>query len=167
MLSNAMNKELNNQINAEMFSSYLYLSMSGWFESQGLNGFAHWMRLQAKEETFHAEKLFDFVHERGGRVLLEAIDKPEAEWQSPLTIFKEALKHEELITGMINTLVDISIEERDHATNNFLQWFVAEQVEEEANAGSVVDKLTLIGDDSSGLFALDLEMAKRSACADE
>ena len=162
MLSEKMNNEINRQINAEMFSSYLYLSMSGWFESKGLSGFANWMRCQAKEETFHGEKLYDFVYERGGNVMLEAIDKPESQWESALHIFEEALKHEQLISGMINDLVDIAITEKDHASNNFLQWYVAEQVEEEANAGAVVDRLKLIGADSTGLFALDLEMAKRT-----
>ena len=161
MLSEKMNNELNKQINAELFSSYLYLSMSGWFESQGLGGFANWMRVQAKEENFHAEKIYDYVYERGGRVILEAIEKPEWQWDSPLHIFEEALKHEEMITGMINDLVDVAIATKDHASNNFLQWFVAEQVEEEANAGSVVDRLKLIQENSSGLFALDMEMGKR------
>ncbi len=162
MLSEKMNNEINKQINAEMFSSYLYLSMSGWFESQGLSGFANWMRVQAKEETFHAEKLYDFVYERNGSVQLETIDKPESQWDSALHIFEEALKHEEMISGMINDLVDVAITEKDHASNNFLQWYVAEQVEEEASAGAVVDKLKLIGTDSTGLFALDLEMGKRT-----
>ncbi len=167
MLSKKMVKELNKQINAEFFSSYLYLSMSGWFESNGLSGFAHWMRLQAKEEDFHAEKIFDYVHERGGRVILAAIDKPESKWQNPLEIFKAALNHEEMISGLINDLVNVAIAEKDHATNNFLQWFVAEQVEEEATAGGIVDKLNLIGKDSAGLFALDIEMGKRIESAEE
>lgn len=161
MLSEKMNNELNKQINAEMFSSYLYLSMSGWFESKGLSGFANWLRVQAKEETFHGEKIYDYVYERDGRVILEAIDKPESQWESPLQIFEEALNHEEKVSAMINDLVDIAITEKDHATNNFLQWFVAEQVEEEASAGAVIDKLKLIGNESAGLFALDLEMGKR------
>lgn len=167
MLSEKMNGELNKQINAEMFSSYLYLSMSGWFESKGLSGFANWMRVQAKEETFHGEKIYDYVYERGGKVLLGAIDQPESNWDNPLAIFEEALKHEEMISGMINDLVNVALEEKDHATNNFLQWFVAEQVEEEASACAVVDRLKLIGDDSAGLFALDLEMGKRVFVAEE
>jgi len=161
MLSKKMNKVLNNQINAEIFSSYLYLSMSGWFESKGLSGFANWMRMQAKEETFHAEKFFDYINERSGRVILGSIDKPESDWKSPLVVFEEALGHEELISGMINELVDCALKEKDHATNNFLQWFVAEQVEEEASVGAVIDRLKLIDNDSAGLFALDLELAKR------
>ncbi len=166
MLNEKINDELNKQINAEMFSSYLYLSMSGWFESKGLSGFANWMRMQAKEETFHAEKLYDYVYERGGRVTLGAIDKPESEWSSALEIFEGALKHEEMVSAMINDLVNISIEEKDHATNNFLQWFVAEQVEEEASAQAVVDKLKLIGD-GSGMFVLDKEMGSRTFIEEE
>jgi ferritin len=167
MLSDNMNSQLNNQINSEMFSSYLYLAMSGWFMSLGLSGFAHWMRVQAKEETFHAEKIFDYIYERGGKVILDSIDRPESQWNSPVAVFKEALKHEVMISGMINNLVDLAISEKDHASNNFLQWFVSEQVEEEASAGEVVDRLTLIGDDSAGLFALDLEMGKRVFVAEE
>ena len=166
MLSDKMNSALNEQINGEMFSSYLYLSMSGWFESKGLSGFASWMRVQVQEETFHSEKFFDFINERGGRVVLDAIEKPKAEWKSPLDVFEESLGHEEMISGLINNLVDLALTEKDHASNNFLQWFVAEQVEEEATAGAVVDRLRLIQDDSAGLFALDLEMGKRTFTAD-
>lgn len=161
MLSKKMNDQLNDQINAEMYSAYLYLSMSGWFESKGLSGFASWMRAQAKEENFHAEKFYDFVYERGGHVVLEAIEKPDSQWDSPLDIFKATLAHEEKVTGLINDLVDTAIGEKDHATNNFLQWFIAEQVEEEATAGAVIDRLKLIDGDSAGLFALDMEMSKR------
>ncbi len=167
MLSEKMNSELNKQINAETFSSYLYLSMTAWFESRGLSGFANWMRLQAEEEMAHVHKIFDFVHERNGKVELETIEKPESDWESPLAAFEDVLKHEELVTSLINNLVDCALNERDHATNNFLQWFVAEQVEEEANVGAVLDKLRLIQDDSAGLFALDLEMAKRRVLPDE
>ena len=163
MLSEKMNKVLNDQINAEMFSSYFYLSMTAWFESQGLSGFASWMRLQTEEEMEHSEKIFHYILERGGKIELAAIDKPKSEWGSPLEVFEDVLEHEEKVTGLINDLVDCALEERDHASNNFLQWFVAEQVEEEASVGAVLDKLKLIKDDSAGLFALDLEMAKRTS----
>jgi ferritin len=163
MLSEKMNKVLNDQINAEMFSSYFYLAMTAWFESQGLSGFASWMRLQTEEEMVHSEKIFNYIIERGGKVELEAIDKPQANWDSPQAVFKDVLEHEEKVTSLINNLVDCALEERDHASNNFLQWFVAEQVEEEASVGAVLDKLKLIKDDSAGLFALDLEMAKRTS----
>lgn len=162
MLSDKINSALNKHLNAEMYSSYLYLSMSAWFESKGLSGFANWMRIQAQEETSHGEKFFDYINERGGLVILEAIDKPKSAWLSPLTVFEEVLTHEEFVSSLINDLVDLAIEEKDHASNNFLQWFVAEQVEEEASAGAVLDRMKLIQEDSAGLFAFDLEMSKRT-----
>ncbi len=162
MLSEKMTTVLNEQINAEMFSSYLYMSMTAWFESQSLSGFANWMRLQTQEEMDHSEKIFNYIHERGERVMLEAIDKPKSDWDTPLNVFEDVLQHEQKVTGLINYLMDCAIEERDHASNNFLQWFIAEQVEEEANVGAVLDRLRLIKNDSAGLFALDLEMGKRS-----
>ena len=127
-------KSLNEQINAEMFSSYLYLSMEAYFQSISLKGFAAWMRVQAQEEMMHGMKFYDFVNERGGKVTLEAIAKPETTWATPLAAFEAVLKHEEHVTSLINNLVDLAISEKDHASNNFLQWFVAEQVEEEASA---------------------------------
>lgn len=161
MLKEKMLKALNGQINAEMFSSYLYLSMESYFQSVSLTGFAAWMRGQVQEELFHAMKMYDFVCERGGRVSLETIKKPDSSWKSPLAAFKHILKHEQLVTSLINDLVDLAMKERDHATLNFLQWFVAEQVEEEAGVGEIVDKLKLIKDDTSGLFLLDAELKKR------
>lgn len=163
MINDKMNTALNEQINAEMFSSYFYLSMTAWFESKGLAGFASWMRLQAEEEMEHSHKIFDYILERGGNIELGAIDKPQSDWESPLAVFEDVLSHEEKVTGLVNSLVDTALEVRDHATNNFLQWFVAEQVEEEASVGAVLDKLRLIKNDSAGLFAMDLEMAKRTS----
>ncbi len=161
MLPEKMEKALNEQINAEMYSSYLYLSMESYFQSIGLAGFASWMRMQAQEEMFHAMKIYDFVYERGGRVILAAIDQPPAEWKSALDVFENVLSHEQKVTGLINDLVNLALDERDHATNIFLQWFVTEQVEEEAGVGSVLDKLKLVGDDTSGLFVLEQELGKR------
>jgi len=161
MLNDKMLKALNGQINAEMYSSYLYLSMEAYFQSLSLNGFAAWMRAQVQEELFHAMKFYDFVCDRGGRVVLDTIKKPDSSWKSPLLAFKQILKHEQHVTSLINSLVDGAIAEKDHATLNFLQWFVGEQVEEEANVGAIVDKLKLIKDDTSGLFLLDAELAKR------
>ena len=161
MISDKLCAALNKQINAEMYSSYLYLSMSAWFETKSLAGFANWMRVQAEEETFHAMKMFDYVHERGGKVLLEAIEQPESEWESPLSAIKAVLKHEEYVTSLINDLVDVAMEVRDHAGTYFLQWYVEEQVEEEANVGTLLDRMKMIADDSAGMFALDMEMAKR------
>jgi ferritin len=161
MLKKKMLKALNDQINAEMFSSYLYLSMEAYFQSISLKGFAAWMRVQAQEEMLHAMKFYDYVNERGGKVTLDAIAKPETNWASPLAVFEAVLKHEEHVTSLINDLVDLAIGEKDHASNNFLQWFVSEQVEEEASAGEVVEKLKLIKDNTSGLFMMDAELGKR------
>ena len=161
MLSKKMEKALNAQINAELYSSYLYLSMATHFSAAGLAGCANWMQQQAQEELFHAMKMFAFVNGRGGRVLLESIDKPPQKWNSSLKVFEDVLAHEQKVTGLINNLVDLAIAEKDHATNNFLQWYVAEQVEEEDNAGNLVNRLKLIGKDTNGLFTLDTELAQR------
>jgi len=161
MINDKLCTALNKQINAELFSSYLYLSMSAWFEDKSLSGFANWMRVQAEEENFHAMKMFDYVHERGGRVVLETIQQPESEWESPLAVIEAVLKHEELVTGLINDLVDVAMEVHDHAGTFFLQWYVEEQVEEESNVGTLLDRMKMIADDSAGMFALDMEMAKR------
>jgi ferritin len=161
MMNEKVQKALNNQVNAELYASYLYLSMCAWFEAKSLTGFASWMRVQVQEEMFHAIKIFNYIHDRNGEVVLEALAKPESGWGSPLAVIESALKHEEKVTAMINELVNCALEEHDHAANQFLQWYVAEQVEEEANFGAVLDRLKLVGNDSSGLFALDLEMAKR------
>ncbi len=161
MLSERMAQALNDQINAELFSSYLYFSMAAYFESISLEGCAHWMRMQAQEELEHSVKISGYIHERGNRCIMEAIDKPKTDWESPLNVFEDVVDHEQKVTGLVNNLVDIALDERDHATRNFLEWFVAEQVEEEANVGAVCDKMKMVKDDSGGLFALDLELGKR------
>ncbi len=161
MLSKKMDKALNGQINAEIYSSYMYLSMSAWFEQAGLAGLANWMRQQAQEEMFHGMKIFDFVNERGARVILEAIIQPPSDWKSALDVFQATLAHEQKVTGLINDLTNLALDERDHATNIFLQWFISEQVEEEAGVGAILDKLKLIGKESGGLFALDQELGQR------
>jgi len=161
MLNEKMEKALNEQLKWEAFSAYLYWSMSAYFDSLDLKGFASWMRVQALEEMTHAEKFFNFICERGGRVRLAAIDAPETEWDSPLAAFEAALGHEGLVTGRINKLVDLALAESDHAANIFLQWFVTEQVEEEATAGEIVKKLTLIGDATGPLFMLDSTLGQR------
>ena len=162
MLSKKMEKAINQQINAEIYSSYLYLSMATYFESISLGGFSNWMRQQAQEELFHGMKMFDFICERGGRVTLKAIAQPASKWSSPLDAMENVLSHEQKVTGLINDLVNLAQDERDHATNIFLQWFVSEQVEEEDTAGSLVDKLKLIGKDANGLFMLDTELGQRT-----
>lgn len=161
MLSKKMQKALNGQINAELYSSYIYLSMSSYFQSINLPGFANWMRIQAQEELVHAIKFYDYVNERGGRVILHPVEGPPSKWASPPTVFEHVYQHEKKVTGLINDLVNLAMEERDHATNIFLQWFVTEQVEEEASANEVVQKLKLMGDASNGLFMLDRELAQR------
>lgn len=161
MIKEKIKDAINKQINAEMYSAYLYLSMSTYFESINLKGFASWMKAQAQEEMLHAMKLYDYVNERGGRVLLTAIDTPPTQWDSSLAVFEYTYKHEQKVTGLINDLVDLAISEKDHATNNFLQWFVAEQVEEESSADEVVQKLKIAGDQGGGLFMLDRELGQR------
>ena len=161
MISDKIQEAFNEQINAELYSSYLYLAMSAYFESTGLPGFANWMRCQAQEEVVHAMKFYSFICERGGTVKLGAIDGPPIKWESPLGVFEEAYAHEQKVTGLINGLVDLAIEEKDHASNNFLQWFVAEQVEEEASADEVVQKIKLAGERGGGLFMVDRELGQR------
>jgi ferritin len=161
MLDKKMETALSKQVNAELYSSYLYLSMSAYFRSINLPGFANWMRVQAQEELVHAMKFYDFINERGGRVNLQQIDGPPTEWSSPLDVFENTHKHEQKVTGLINDLVNLAAEARDHATNIFLQWFVTEQVEEEASADEAVQKLKLVGKHRGGLFMLDGEMGQR------
>ena len=161
MLNNDMEKALNTQVNAEMYSAYLYLSMSAYFQSKSLGGFASWMRVQAQEEMVHAMKLYDFINERGGRVILELIEAPPTEWDSPLATSEAVYEHEQKVTGLINELVELALEKHDHATNIFLQWFVSEQVEEEDSANDVVEKIKLMGDARGGLFMLDRELGQR------
>ncbi|MFO7722220.1 MAG: ferritin [Bacteroidales bacterium] len=161
MLSKKMEEALNAQINAEFESAYLYLSMATWFEEKNLEGMANWMMIQFKEEQTHALKFYSYVNERGGRVILKPIKGPETKWKNILHVFEETLKHEQLVTSLINNLVDIAIEEKDHATNAMLQWFVNEQVEEEANADRIINQLKMIGDHPQGIFMLDKEFAAR------
>ncbi len=155
-------KELNSQLNNEFFSSYLYLAMAAYCDSISLPGFANWMRSQAQEELFHAMKFYDYILERGFKVDLLKIDQPEKEWGSPLNMFEEVLKHEQFITESINNLVNVAEEEKDHATRIFLEWFVSEQVEEEASADAVLQKLRLTGGQGSALFMIDKELSTRT-----
>jgi ferritin len=165
MLNPRIQDAFNGQLNAELYSSYLYLSMAAYFDSQNLAGMANWMRLQAQEELAHALKFFDFINERDGRVKLTQVDGPKTEWQSPLDAFQDAYKHEQKVTGLIHGLVDLAISEKDHAANTFLKWFVTEQVEEEATVKSIVDKLKLVGDSSVALFMIDGELGQRAPSA--
>lgn len=162
MLSEKMEKALNAQINAEFYSAFLYLSMASDFESKNLKGFANWMRMQDQEERVHAMKFFDYVLEKGGKVTLAAIDAPPTSWDSPLAAFEDAYAHEQKVTALINELVDLALAEHDHATNIVLQWFVSEQVEEEASVDGVVQQLKLMAGAPGGLFMLDRELAQRT-----
>ena len=161
MLDKEMEKAINKQMNAELYSSYLYLSMGAYFESIDLSGFASWMRVQAQEELSHAMKFYDYLVTRGARVTLTEIEAPPTQWDNAVAVFKHVYEHEQMVTGLINKLVDLAISLSDHATNNFLQWYVAEQVEEEESSSSVLQKVKLAGDDSSGLLMLDQELGTR------
>jgi ferritin len=156
-----MEDAINKQINAELYSSYLYLSMAAWFESVNLPGFAKWMEVQAKEEHSHAMKFYKHVNERLGRVKLAAIDAPPTQWNSPLAAFQAVAAHEAKVTSLINALVDRAAKEKDYASNAMLQWFVTEQVEEEANADEIVAKLKMAGDSKGSLLVLDHHLGKR------
>ena len=162
MLTEKMQTALNGQLNAELYSSYLYLSMNAYFKSVNLDGFANWMYYQAQEELEHSMKFYDFVIQRGGKVQLAQIEAPPTEWDSPMAVFEATLAHEQKVTGLINDLVEIALEKHDHATNIFLQWFVSEQVEEEESVSGVLEQLKLMGDAQGGLFMIDRELAKRS-----
>ena len=156
-----MEYALNEQVNAELYSAYLYLSMESYFKAQNLNGFANWMRVQTQEEVTHAMKIYDFINERGGRVILKAIERPQTEWDSALAVFNAVYEHEQKVTSLINDLVDLAIKEKDHATNSFLQWFVNEQVEEEASADGIVQQLKMMENAPGGMFMLDRELGQR------
>ena len=161
MLTEKMEAALNGQVNAELYSSYLYLAMATYFAEKDLPGFANWMRIQVAEEQFHAMKMYDYVLERGGKVSLGAIEAPPGGWKSPLEVFEETLKHEQKVTGLINDLVYLARDERDNASEIFLQWFVAEQVEEEDNASTIVGQLKLIEGSPQALFLFDRELGQR------
>jgi ferritin len=161
MIKNSIEKAINDQINAELYSAYLYLSMSAYFEGRNMPGFAHWMSVQAKEEVAHAMKFYNYTFERGGNVKLASIEAPPAKWKSPLEAFESAYKHELKVTGLIHKLVDLARSEKDVATENFLMWYVDEQVEEEAHSDAIVQKLKLIKDSANGLFMLDKELSGR------
>lgn len=156
-------QEINMQINEEMFSAYLYLAMAADFEAKNLPGFAAWMMAQYQEEMEHAMKFYHYLNERGAKVEFREIAKPQASWNSPLEAFEASLKHEKHITGRIHTMMKAAIEEEDYATQIMLQWFVSEQVEEEASVDAVVEKLKLINNSPQGIYMLDKELGARGA----
>ena len=163
MFSKKLEKAFNEQINAEIHSYYLYLSMSAWFSSKGYDGMAGWMKEQSQEEMTHAMKFYDYINERGGTVKLTTIEGPKTTFKSPLEIYKAALAHEEYITGRINKLYKMAVAEEDFAAQSFLNWFVDEQVEEEATAQAVVDQMMMVKDHPGGLFMMDRELGKRAS----
>ncbi len=162
MLSKILEEELNKQINEELFSAYLYFAMSAHFESENWKGFAKWLKIQALEELTHADKFYNYLIERGNKVELLSIDKPQKEWGNALNAFEDGLKHEQHITQRINHIMDVAIKEKDYATQSLLKWFIDEQVEEEANFSEIVAKLRMIEDAPRALFYLDHELGKRS-----
>jgi len=162
MHNDKMSVALNKQINAELYSSYLYLSMAAYFDSNNLKGFSHWMKKQADEERAHAMKFYDFMVDRGWLIHLTAIDSPETHWESPYAVFEAAFEHEQKVTHLIHGLVALAVEIKDYASSSFLQWFVDEQVEEEANASEILQKLALAGENNAALLILDAELAKRA-----
>jgi ferritin len=161
-IGKAMQDALNDQINKEFFSSYLYLSMAAYFEDKNLMGFAHWMRLQADEEREHAMKFYNFILDRGGRVLLKAIDAPQTEWKSNLEVAEQVAEHEAKVTASINALYELALQEKDYPAQAMLQWFITEQVEEEKNAAELVAKLRLIEERGTAVLMLDHRLSKRS-----
>jgi ferritin len=161
MLSSKMEKALNEQVNAEMYSAYLYLSMASYFEDKNLPGFANWMHIQFKEEWAHAMKFFNYIIERGGRVKLDAIKKPKTEWKNSVDVMTETLEHEKHVTALIHNLMGLSHQEKDYASASMLQWFIDEQVEEESTASALLEKLKMIDGKGAGMFMLDNELSTR------
>ena len=161
MISKTIQTAIIKQINEEIYSSYLYLSMAAYFDSMNLPGFAHWMKVQSDEERSHAMKFYGYVYDRGGSVTFESIEKPPAKFKSPLDVFNQVLSHEEKITGLINKLYELSMKEKDYPTQNLLQWFISEQVEEEKNDTEIINYLKTLGDSPVSLMMLDRRLAER------
>jgi ferritin len=162
-LSKKLEDAINEQINKELYSGYLYLSMSAYCEAENLPGFAKWMRAQAQEEVDHAMRFFDYVNARGGRIVLKAIEMPAPVWKSPLEMFEQVLDHERKVTGLINRFYELALAEKDYAAQMELQWFITEQVEEEQNAGQVVEQLKRVEEHPMGLLMLDRQLGERGA----
>ena len=162
MLSEKMAQALNKQLNNELYSAYLYMSMSAYSTYIGLKGFANWFTVQYQEEMVHALKIYDYINDQGSQVNLLEIGRPPAKFESPLDMFEKTLQHEKFITQCINGLIDLAIAERDHATNAFLQWFITEQIEEEANDNEIISRLKLAGDNSNALLFIDKDLGARA-----
>ncbi len=161
MLSKTIEKAMNDQMNFEIYSANIYMSMAAYFDSMNLVGFSNWMKVQYQEEIFHAMKFYGHINERGGRVRMGSMPEPPTDWESPLAAFENALEHERIVTGRINDIVSLSMAEKDHASTNFMQWYVAEQVEEESNVDGVIQKLKLMAGAPGALFMIDGELGQR------
>lgn len=161
MLSKKMQDALNEQINHELYSAYLYLSMAAYFAGKSLMGFHNWMKVQSKEEVEHAVKIFDFIYDRGGKVTLRAITQPEIDFKSTSEVLQKTLEHEKKVSGLIHKLYELALQENDYPSQVMLQWFVEEQVEEEKSVSQIIEELKLVGDSGPGLFTLDRQLAER------
>lgn len=161
MISKAVVEEMNEQIKHELYSAYLYLSMAAYFESSNMAGMAHWMTAQAKEEQEHALKFYGYIHDVGGKVVLQAIEQPPADFKSPLAVFEAALDHEKKVTARINHIYDVAVKNSDYASQNFLNWFLSEQIEEEKNATQIVEWLKMAGESANALMMVDSMLGKR------
>jgi len=166
MINEKMQNALNEQIQREIFSSYIYLSMAAYLDEIGLKGFSSWMKAQSKEELTHAMKIYEYILTRNGRVVLKAIQQPQTDWNSALNVFEDAMAHEEFISAEINKLADLAEELKDRATLSFLQWFIDEQVEEEASVREILQNLTMVGNDSAGMLDMNATLGGRdSGCS--
>ncbi len=161
MISEKMQEALNEQVNKEFYSAYMYLAMSAYCDTIGLPGFSNWMRMQYEEESLHVTKMFDYILDQGGQVHLKMIEEPPKEYGTPLEVFEKTLEHEQYVTDLIHKLMDLAIDERDYATQTLLQWYVTEQVEEESNVNDVVAPLRMVGEDKGGLMMIDQQLALR------
>ena len=161
MISKKMSEALNTQLNWEIYSSYVYVAMASWFKTRNLNGFANWINIQVHEELDHASMFYEFLHDLGADVEFDKIPKPKNDWKNPEEVFADILEHEQGVTQRINKLIDLALKDGDHATNARLQWFISEQVEEEANVNGILQQLKLVKDSPNALMMIDREMAQR------
>jgi ferritin len=163
MMSQKLQDAMNKQVNAELYSAYLYLSMAAWLDGKNFKGASNWMNIQAQEELGHAMKFVHFLQERGAKVVYSQIAAPQTDWETLVHVFEDTCKHEALVTSYINDLVDLALSDKDHASSNFLQWFVDEQVEEEATAQEILEKVKMVGESGAALFMIDKELSQRTA----
>ena len=161
MISEKIQEALNEQVNKEFYSAYLYLAMSAYCDTVGFPGFANWMRQQYEEEILHVTKMYDYILDQGGQIHLKQIDEPPKEFGTPVDVFEKTLEHEQYVTGLIHNLMDLAVGEKDYATQAFLQWYVTEQVEEESNVNDILAPLRMVGKEGGGLMMIDQQLAKR------